>query len=60
MAAAMRRILAQGAVAHVHVTGGPQTARAQAADAILVAKPFTMMPLETGIGRARTNSQPQP
>lgn len=50
---AMRRILAQSAVAHVYVTGNPRAVLAEQADAIVVTKPFTMLELQKGIARAQ-------
>lgn len=50
--AAMRRILAERAVAHVYVTGSPQAVMAQAPGAIVVAKPFSLEDLRRGITAA--------
>ena len=57
---AMRRILAQGPVAHVYVTGSPRAVLAQVPGAIILAKPFSVLELERGIAQARSAVRPRP
>lgn len=59
---AMRQILATGFVAHFYITGDPSRIAGLAADAVVVAKPFTLNDLASGIARARrgVGGAPQP
>jgi CheY-like chemotaxis protein len=50
---AMREILARGFVAHFYITGDPLRMAGLAPDAVVVAKPFTLNDLSSGIARAR-------
>jgi DNA-binding response OmpR family regulator len=50
---AMRKILANGFVAHFYITGDPLRITGLAPDAVVVAKPFTLHDLASGIARAR-------
>ena len=50
---AMRQILASGFVAHFYITGDPLRITGLAPDAVVVAKPFTLNDLASGIARAR-------
>ena len=54
--AAMRRILVHGHVAHFYITGAAQSILADAPDAIVVEKPFTMLDLQRGIDAARARA----
>lgn len=51
---AMRRILTHGFVPHFFVTGDPSRLSELSPDAIVVAKPYTMHGLVTGIAKARS------
>ena len=53
---AMRQILANGFVAHFYITGDPLRLTGLASDAVVVAKPFTLYDLASGIARARRNA----
>ena len=50
---AMRQILARGFVPHLYITGDPLQLLQLAPDAVIVAKPFTMNDLASGIAKAR-------
>jgi DNA-binding response OmpR family regulator len=50
---AMRRILAQGFVSHLYITGDPLQMAELVPDAVIVAKPFNMRGLASGIAKAR-------
>lgn len=49
---AMRQILARGFIPHLYVTGDPDEIVQVLADAVVVAKPFTMRHLANGIAKA--------
>ncbi len=51
--AAMSQILAQGFIPHLYMTGDPLQVLGVAKDAIVVAKPFTLRELISGIAIAR-------
>jgi CheY-like chemotaxis protein len=50
---AMRQILARGYVPHVYMTGDPLRIMGLAPDAVVIAKPFTLSALSSGIARAQ-------
>ena len=50
---AMRQVLARGFVAHFYMTGDPLRITGLTPDAVVVAKPFTLNDLASGIARAR-------
>lgn len=50
---AMRQIQATGHVAHFYITGDPLRIAGLSADVVVVAKPFTLNDLASGIARAR-------
>ena len=50
---AMRQVLARGFVAHFYMTGDPLRITGLTPDAVVVAKPFTLKDLASGIARAR-------
>lgn len=50
---AMQRILAQGFVAHLYVSGDTSQIQRVVQDAVVVAKPFTMRGISKGIAEAR-------
>lgn len=53
---AMRQILASDFVAHFYITGDPLRLTGLASNAVVVAKPFTLYDLASGIARARRNA----
>jgi DNA-binding NtrC family response regulator len=50
--AAMLRILKKGDIAHFYITGNPWAVRELTPDAIILAKPFNLRDLQSGIVRA--------
>jgi len=57
---AMSHILAIGFVPHFYATGDARQVQAQAPGSIVIAKPYSLRELETGIAGARAAGRLQP